>query len=213
MGSDHDRVDRHDHLDRVDRLAAAADDEALLRYQGRWERALERLQRAHPARWAVRGWSGEEVRDALTLRLFEVVRGDPAQHARYEREGKAWAIVVMRERLAELRKAHRLEVAPADLEAASRASREPDQEEQWLEAEADACRGVARSRAEEQLTAPQRRWFAAMRMAANGGAFFRASDELNLAEASRVLGRNRSSAQRAYREIQIAFTRELDRLR
>lgn len=196
-----------------ERDAASSDDQALVRYQARWERALARLQRAHPQRWSVRGWSAEEVRDALTLRLLEVVRGDRAEFVRYEREGKDWALVVMRERLTELRKVHRLDETPVDFAEAPFERREPNQEEAWLDLEADACRSLARSRAENQLTVPQRRWFAAMRMAANGGAFFRASDDLNLSAASRVLGRNRSSAQRAYRELQIKFVRELDRVR
>ncbi len=196
-----------------ERDAARADDLALVRHQTRWERSLARLQRAHPARWSVRGWSPEEVRDALTLHLLEVVRGDPATHARYERDGTAWELVVMRERLSELRKAHRLDEHPMDFDDTPFASRGPSQEDAWLDAEAEECRSRARTRAESGLSLPQRRWYAAMRMAANGGAFFRASDELNLSAASRVLGKDRSSAQRAYRELQHAFRRELDRLR
>jgi hypothetical protein len=196
-----------------ERDAATTDDAALVRYQAKWDKALARLQRAHPARWSVRGWSTEEVRDALTLRLLEVVRGDRAAHVLYEREGKDWALVVMCARLAELRKAHRLDERPMDFDDAPFVPREPNQEQQWLDAEADACRALARGRAERALTRPQRRWFAAMRMAANAGAFFRASDELNLSAASRVLGKNRSSAQRAWSELQLAFARELERVR
>src|SRR5688572_4265909 len=76
-----------------ERDAAAIDDRALVRYQAKWEKALARLQRAHPARWSVRGWSPEEVRAELTLRLIEVLRGDRSEHARWERDGKEWALV------------------------------------------------------------------------------------------------------------------------
>jgi hypothetical protein len=197
----------------LERDAATTDDTALVRYHAKWEKALARLQRAHPGRWSVPGWSAEEVRDALTLRLIEVVRGDAAQRAVYEREGKEWALLVMGARLAELRKIHRLHERPMDFDDAPLVPREPNQEERWIDAEMEACRGLARSRVEQSLTRPQRRWFAAMRIAANGGAFFHASDQLNLSAASRVLGKHRSSALRAWSELRAVFERELERLR
>jgi hypothetical protein len=49
-------------------------------------------------------------------------------------------------------------------------------------------------------------------MAANGGQFFEASREPNLSAASRVIGKHRSSAQRAYKELQVHFQRERRRL-
>lgn len=204
MSSDHDQ--------NRDRDDAASDDAALVRYEATWARAIARLQRAHPRRWSVRGWSEEEVRDALTLRLVEVVRGERDAFERYDRDGKPWALVVMRTRLDELRKANRLDARPTTFEEAPLPSRLPDQEEEWLAREEDARREIARQRAERTLTIPQRRWYAAMRMAANAGAFFRSSDALNLAAASRTLGKNRSSAQRAYRELQTVFARERERI-
>jgi hypothetical protein len=176
----------------------------LVRYQAQWDTALGRLQRAHPARWSVRGWSPEEVRAELTLRLIEVLLEDP------EREGEDWPLVVMRERLNELRRVHRLDATPMEFDDAPLVPRESTPEEDCLDAEEETAFALARDRAVSGLTVPQRRWFAAMRMAANGGAFFRASQALNLSEASRVLGKNRSSAQRAFRELQEVFVRELD---
>ena len=83
-----------------------------------------------------------------------------------------------------------------------------------MELQSEACRGLAAARAQSQLSRPQRRWLAAMKLAANGGgAFFKASQELNLSAAARVLQKNRSSAQRAYRELQAQFSRELQRLK
>src|SRR5690606_9703081 len=88
----------------------------------------------------------------------------------------------------------------------------PSQEERWLELEADACRAQAHESARRQLSSPQRQWLAAMKFAAHCGQFFQASDELNLSAASRVLGKHRSSALRAYKELQTHFIRELQAL-
>ena len=169
---------------------------------GRWDQALARMQRKHPARWSVRGWSPEEVRDELTLRLLEVMT----------REGACDALVVARARLSELRKANRLDQRVADIpDAPVRLPPPATGEARMIETEADALRASARQRAEASLTQPQRRWYAAMRMAANAGEFFEASDELNLSAAARLLDRNRSSAARAYEELRATFTRELER--
>lgn len=197
----------------LERDAAATSDAALVRYLRKWERSLQRLQAKHAPRWAVRGVSPEEVRDALTLRLLEVVRGPRDAFAAFDRPGKEWALCVMRARLSELRRAHRLRETPMELEGAPLVLRPPDQEELCMEVEAEALRAVARCRAEAQLSRPQRQWFAAMRMAASQGAFFASSDDLNLSAASRVLGKNRSSAVRAYREISATFERELAKVK
>jgi hypothetical protein len=85
-------------------------------------------------------------------------------------------------------------------------------EERWLDLEADHGRALARERAELGLSRPQRRWLAALKSSANAGAFFESSERPNLSAASRLLGKNRSSAQRAYRELQGCFIRELSRL-
>jgi hypothetical protein len=50
-----------------------------------------------------------------------------------------------------------------------------------------------------------------LKLSARSGGFFESSAEPNLSAASRVLGKNRSSAQRAYRELQTRFTAELSR--
>ena len=69
--------------DASERDLAITSDAALVRYEAKWQRKLARLQRAHPERWRVPGLSPEEVRDALTLRLIEVVRGGREAHAEY----------------------------------------------------------------------------------------------------------------------------------
>lgn len=167
-------------------------------FLAQWDLAIARMQRKHPARWAVRGWSPEEVRDALTLALVEKSDGEPFD--------------VIRERLKELKKANRLDVRVAEIpDAPVRLPPRATEEEHLIEAETESLRAAARSRAEASLSQPQRRWYAAMRMAANAGEFFEASDSLNLSAAARLLDKNRSSATRAYEELQTTFQRERDR--
>lgn len=74
------------------------------------------------------------------------------------------------------------------------------------------ARALARERAERSLSRPQRAWLAALERSANAGAFFESSGLPNLSAASRVLGKDRSSAQRAYRELRGRFIEELNRL-
>jgi hypothetical protein len=198
--------------DERERDAAMHSDAALIRYQQRWERKLARLQRAYPQRWHVPSWSDEEVRDALTLRLIEAVRTQPEVHIEYCRAGKEWGLLVMQQELAQLRRTFRLRTTLTDFSDAPLLQREANQEERWLEREADTCRALATQSAQQQLSQPQRRWFSALKFAANSGEFFQTSDQLNLSAASRLLGKHRSSAQRAYKELQVHFTRELERL-
>jgi hypothetical protein len=165
----------------------------LVAFLAAWERRIAKMQRAHPERWHVPGLSDEEVRDAITLALME------------EPDVDAWPIV--ESKLAELRKRFRLPVAPADLRRAPIRDRALDQEEALLAHEGDAAFADACTSAEASLGRPQRRWLAAMKMAANNGAFFRTSDVLNLSEAARILGKNRSSAARAYAELRDRFKR------
>jgi hypothetical protein len=194
--------------DEGERDAAAGDDGALVRYQRKWERKLAHLQRVYPQRWRVAGLSDEEVRDALTLRLLEAVRTGADEPGR---PGQDWGLTVMQRHLAVLRKRFRLAATPTDFDAAPTAQRAPTQEELWLEVEAAGRRALAREQAESGLTRPQRRWLAALEDAARDGDFFAASDEPNLSAASRLLGKNRSSAQRAYRNLQRQFLRARDR--
>lgn len=72
-------------------------------------------------------------------------------------------------------------------------------------------RALAQQRAELGLSRPQRQWLAALKRSVNAGAFFDSSERPNLSAASRVLGKDRSSAQRAYRELQSRFIEELRR--
>jgi hypothetical protein len=200
--------------DDCQRLEAARSDAALVAYQTKWERRIELLQRAHPARWRVPQWSEEEVRDALTLHLIEAVRAPEAEAlpASPPARAKEWGLRVVERHLARLRKAFRLRARVTDLRNVPLPSGGPTHEESWVEHELDAARAVAGRLAELGLSRPQRRWLAAMKEAARGGAFFRASDAPNLAAASRLLGKNRSSAQRAFRELQTRFDRERRRL-
>lgn len=182
----------------------AAADDALVDYLRKWEGRLAYLQRTYPQRWRVPGLSAEEVRDALTLRLLETLREDPER-------GDERALGVARRHLGALRKSFRLAATPVDFNDAPVAERALTQEERCLELEATGRRAVAQERAEGALNRPQRRWLTAMKMAAARGEFFAASDDLNLSAASRLLGKNRSSAQRAYRELQRRFEDELRR--
>jgi len=112
-----------------------------------------------------------------------------------------------------LRKSFRLATLPVDFAEAVSDCRAPSQEESFFELEAERSRNLAQARAEGQLSRPQRRWLSALKLSAHAGDFFAASAEPNLSAAARLLGKNRSSAQRSYRELQLRFGRELERLR
>ena len=184
----------------------------LVRYQAAWERKLARLQRAHPARWRVAGLSDDEVRDAITLRLIELLVAAPANGLPAGRPARPWALCVAQQHLAHLRRHFRLGATLTSFDTTPAIERGPNQEQRCLELEADARFSLASERAQGQLNRAQRRWLAAMQHAASEGHFFRSSDELNLSAASRELGKNRSSAQRAYRALEQRFQRELERL-
>jgi hypothetical protein len=85
-------------------------------------------------------------------------------------------------------------------------------EDSLLEREADERRALAQRSGESKLSPAQRLWLSAMRAAAERDEFFVASDRLNLSAASRLLGKNRSSAQRAFEELSLRFTKERRRL-
>lgn len=192
------------------RDAALEDDTALVRYQEQWSAAIERMQRAHPSRWRVRGLSDDEVRDALTLRLLEVLRGTREEHAEYDHPEKPWGLRVIERELRALRERFRLDATPMDLSGAPLLVREEGQEARFLELETQACRALAERNARARLSRPQQRWLSAMTLAANAGAFFTATDRFNPSAASRLLGKNRSSALRAFRELQVNFRAALD---
>lgn len=140
-------------------------------------------------------------------------RGDEAERVHFARPGKEWGLCVAEQHVRHLRKLFRLDASVMDLREVPLPECAPTQEERWLEHEADACRQLAEESAREQLSRPQRQWLAAMKLAAAGGAFFHSSHEPNLSAASRVLGKNRSSAQRAFRQLQERFQEELDKRR
>jgi hypothetical protein len=193
------------------RALAGSSGPALARYQQKWDRTFARLQRAHPQRWRVAGLSDDEVRDALTLRLIELIVAPPVD-APQGRPGKASSLCVAEAHLALLRRSFRLGALPTDFDATPVLERAPSLEERCIELEADQRRTLAGERAQHQLNGPQRRWLAAMQHAAADGEFFASSDQLNLSAAARQLGKNRSSAQRAYGALQECFQRELERL-
>jgi hypothetical protein len=200
-------------LDWRERNAAASDDAALVAYQAKWQGRLRRLQRTFPERWRVLGLSDEEVRDWLTLRLIEAVRQPTQAELELARPGKEWGLLVMRKELGVLRKSFKLRIVAADSSCAVSHLHVPNQEERWLDDEAERSRAQAQARAEQQLSRPQRSWLSALKLSARAGGFFESSAEPNLSAAARMLGKNRSSAQRSYRELQARFGRELQRFR
>ncbi len=188
------------------RAAAAKDDAALVAYEAAWRRRLARMVRRHPARWHVPGWSAEEVMDELLLRLVVAVREGAREPA--PRQGKEWSLLFLAAARRELRRRFRLETVVVEgTVPARRPGRTPTAEEHVLDAEDATLRERARISAEASLTRPQRRWLAAMKLSANGGGFFAASGDVNLAAAARVLDRDRSSATRAFAELQRTFAR------
>jgi hypothetical protein len=199
----------NERTDREQRDAAAHDDRALIAYQAKWQRKLRRLQQAFPERWRVPGLSDEEVRDRLTLRLIEAVRRPTPVELELGRPGKEWGMLVARLELSALRKSFRLAVGPADLSEIGNWLHAPDQEQCYLEDEAERILARAQAHAEGELSVPQRRWLSAFKLSARAGGIFEASDEPNLSAAARMLGKNRSSAQRSYRELQLRFGRAL----
>jgi hypothetical protein len=194
-----------------ERDAAAIDDVALVSYEAKWQRKLRRLQHVYPGRWRVPGLSDEEVRDILTLRLIEALRAGAFEAADHPCPEKEWGLLIVERELRVLRKSFRLGAISADFDEAPVSIKESSQEEQWLELEANRRRALAQERAEESLSRPQRQWWSALKDSACAGSFFASSAEPNLSAASRLLGKNRSSAQRAYRELQNRFMAELKR--
>jgi len=200
-----------EHRDRIQRDAARFDDEALVQYEAKWQRKLRRLQQTFPERWRVPGLSDEEVRDILTLRLIEAVRQASPEELALARPGREWGLLIMQGELRALRRAFKLPAIPVDFSETPVLLRELGHEERLLEGESERLFKVAEQRAEQSLSRPQRRWLAALKLSARAGGFFEVSAEPNLSAASRVLGKNRSSALRAYRELQACFSRELGR--
>jgi len=213
----------HEHVTRYGarQLATEADDErqrdaaldgdrALVAYERKWAGSISVLQRRHPSRWRLPGLSDEELRDELTLRLVAALRGDPCELRRHCRAGKAWGLVFLAHERSRLRRDFRLNIVLADPPLAF--ERQASGEEALIEHEHATVRERARARAESTLSRPQRDWYAAMRTAANAEHFFEASGKLNLSEAARARGKNRSTATRAFAELTHVFSRELAKL-
>ena len=195
-----------------ERELARQDSAALARYVTRWTRKIAYRQRVHAARWSVPGLSPEEVRDALSLRLWELLSGDRAGERAYCRAGRVWGLEVAVQELRSLRRRFKLAPVSVDFWATPLPECAPNQEARFMELEASACRALAERQARGGLSQVQRTWLLALEAAARGGSFFRSSQALNLSAASRALGKNRSSALRAYRQLEDEFQRALDRI-
>jgi len=199
--------------DRRERELARSSDAALVAYEAKWRARLARLQRRYPARWRVPGLSNEEVLDLLCLHLIEVLRGPDSELLGLESPGHSWGLLIAARKRRALRQAFRLAITPHDFAEAPSYRETPNQEQACLEQEEQRLLALAGERAKSQLSRPQRRWLAALELSARSGEFFAASDEPNLSAASRILGKNRSSALRAYRELQARYSSELARLK
>ncbi len=197
-------------VDERERDLATTDDGALVAYEKKWARRLAKLQRVHPSRWRVPGLSDDELRDELTLRLIEAVRTRPEELVQHHRAGKEWGLLFLAQQRRVLRQDFNMELVFDDEPPAL--DRPPTGEEQLIDAQSANLQALALERAESSLTLPQRRWFAAMKVSASAGEFFESSGKLNLSAVSRLLDKDRSSAQRAFGELQRRFARELKKL-
>lgn len=202
---------RAEHADDAERELARTDDRALVRYIAKWTRKFAYLQRTYAGRWSVPALSPDEVRDALGLRLWEALLGGAEADHTYCRAGREWGLQVATHELRLLRRRFRVAAVSVDFWAAPVPERAPNQEQRWIECEAETCRALAHERALDRLTPAQESWLCAFEAAARAGDFFQASQALNLSAASRALGKNRSSALRAYRQLEHEFQRELER--
>jgi hypothetical protein len=196
--------------DERERDAAVTNDAALVRYARKWERRLEKLLRAHPERWRLSGISDGELRDELGLRLIEALRTRSERLHEHQRAGREWGLGFLSHERRRLRASFRLSVVLAEVSPAL--DRAPTEEERMIALETEGLFALARERAESSLSRPQRRWLSALTLSARSGAFFESSGRPNLAAASRLLDKHRSSAVRAFDELQQHFGRELEKL-
>lgn len=195
--------------DELERDAASQSDAALVAYQAKWSARLRRLQLAHPKRWSVRGLSPEELHAELTLGLIELVIAQNGDFERYERPGREFGFAFFCVARGALRRKYRLRVVLA--EPPLWFDPEPTHEERLIADELESATQRASARAESLLSRPQRRWLSALKLSAHVGGFFESSGKLNLASASRLVGKNRSSGQRAFLEIRRLFQAELEK--
>ncbi|MGC4092819.1 MAG: hypothetical protein QM756_34030 [Polyangiaceae bacterium] len=196
--------------DELERDAARSDDAALVAYERKWSRRLSCLQRRRSAYWTLPGLSADELRDELTLRLVEALRSPTHDFTRCERAGREWGLAFLVAERRALRRSYRLPMVLTDPPTHYGAA--TDCEERLIEEQSTRLLTQAGELAEASLSSSQRRWLSAMKWSANAGGFFAASGALNLAQVSRLLDRNRSSAQRAFEELRHRFASELERL-
>jgi len=196
--------------DERERAAAADDDAALIGYEAKWRAKLYKLISRYPERWTIPGLSQEELVDELTLRLIGAIRTTPAELLCDPHPGASWTLSFLVQERRRLRASFRLNVVLADVSPLLDGA--ANEEERLIELETEQTYAVARERAERELSRPQRRWFAALKLSANAGGFFASSGEPNLAAASRLLDKHRSSAVRAFSELQEHFERKLNQL-
>ncbi len=187
------------------REEARSSDPALCAYEARWRARLRASMRKRPRYFHVAGLPGDEVLDALVLGLVEHVRGAGCSSPnRGDAEGapnRPLELVLAETTVRELRRRFRLAATPVDFREVVVQSRAETPEQAVLDREHDTTRERAARRAEAGLDPERRAWLEAFRRSANDGNFFAESGKPNLAAASRVLGKHRSSALRAYVEL------------
>lgn len=202
------------------RVAARSSDPALCAYEARWRGRLRASMRKRPRYFHVPGLPNDEVLDAVLLGLVEHVRGadgsrlDLSGSLRGDSEHRAnrpLELVLAETTVRDLRHRYRLAATPVDFREVDVQSRTETPEQAVLDREHDTTRELAARRAEAGLDPERRAWLEAFRRSANDGAFFAESGKPNLAAASRVLGRHRSSALRAYVDLGRRFRHARDR--
>lgn len=195
--------------DERERDAATTCDRKLVAYEAKWAARLSRWQRTRAERWTLYGLSPEELHAELSLRLIAELRSNPRDFEGYERAGREWGLTFLVRQRSVLRQQFRLKVA---LVEAPQWSTLQSQEDVLIAEESTRLLEIASERAEHALSRPQRRWLSALKLSANAGHFFDASGKPNLAAASRLLEKNRSSAQRAFAELHCRFDAERRKL-
>lgn len=193
------------------REEARSSDPALCAYEARWRARLRASMRKRPRYFQVPGLPDDEVLDALVLGLVEHVRGTRGPSAEHDDSEPAprrpLELVLAEATVRELRRRFRLAATPIDFREVVVQSRAETPEEAMLDHEHVRRRERAARHAEAGLDPERRAWLEAFRRSANDGNFFAESGKPNLAAASRVLGKHRSTALRAYVELGHHFRR------
>lgn len=186
--------------------------DALVFYTDKWRRRLEQLQRLRTSSWTIPNMTAEESIDQLELRLLEAV----VRHERFQshaRPGCEWGFLFLAAEKDSLRRVGKVFAVNArtphlcDLLGDAPLSAE----EMLISVEDQRARERALREFESSLSRPQKKWLAAFRLAFGQGDTFATSGKLNLAHVARSLGKDRSSAQRAQKELKALFDRALAR--